>query len=83
MVGNIYEWVSDWSERAAACTQWASAYGDDYSCMGGSGVVPVPTAFARGGYFGLVGGQLAGVFAVVSINDLGVGAQGNGFRCGR
>lgn len=83
MVGNIYEWVGDWSERPVTCSAWPAEYGDDYTCMGGNGTVPIPTALARGGYFGLVGGTLAGQFAVVAINQPSVGAQGNGFRCGR
>jgi hypothetical protein len=83
MVGNIYEWVSDWSERAGACTTWSADYGGDYSCMGGTGIVPRATALARGGYFGLVGGPLAGDFAVIAVNDVTVGPEGNGFRCGR
>jgi formylglycine-generating enzyme required for sulfatase activity len=83
MVGNIYEWVGDWSERPTSCSTWPVAFGDDYACMGGNGTVPLPTALARGGYFGLVGGTLAGQYAVVAINTPGVGAQGNGFRCGQ
>src|SRR5262249_45302703 len=83
MGGNIYEWVSDWSEKTAGCRQWPADYGYDFSCIGGAGGRGIPTAFGRGGYFGLVGGVLAGQFAVIAINDVGVGAQGNGFRCGR
>jgi len=54
MVGNMYEWVEDWADRAKensqpdACTDWTTAVGfpgGDVSCFGGpggSGGVPPP-----------------------------------------
>jgi formylglycine-generating enzyme required for sulfatase activity len=61
MVGNVMEWVADWTLTGAgefplACEHWPTKYGDDTPCGR-------PFAMARGGsFFG--GAEFAGVFAV-------------------
>jgi hypothetical protein len=93
MVGNVDEWVADWSDRALHCTDWTSAAGipgGDNSCFGGPGTtgqpgetdnsLSIPGALFRGGYFGF--GTFAGVFAVDSrLAPLSTGAIG--FRYAR
>ena len=37
MVGNLWEWVADWTELADNCTTLSAAYGTDVSCMGNDG----------------------------------------------
>ena len=38
MVGNVYEWVADWAQRANGCTNWpGDDYAGDVSCYGGDG----------------------------------------------
>ena len=82
MVGNIGEWVADWSDQATGCTNFPASFGSDQSCVGGDGTYHLPGALFRGGYSS--GGANAGVFAV----DAGVypsfgGSPVLGFRCAR
>ncbi|HJQ84308.1 MAG TPA: SUMF1/EgtB/PvdO family nonheme iron enzyme [Candidatus Binatia bacterium] len=83
MAGNVYEWVSDWADRASNCTNWPPEYGDDIVCWGGGTSGGLPGAVARGGYFGLTGGSNAGIFAIFGVNTPAFGVEGIGFRCGR
>jgi len=79
MVGNVWEWVGDWSDPASGCSTWIR---DDLACFGESGGSQLPGAIMRGGLWDEGAG--AGVFAAWS-NDRGpldVG-PGIGFRCGR
>lgn len=89
MVGNVAEWVADWTDLAnGACTDWTTARGlpgGDYSCFGGDGSIPfrqVPGALLRGGNSS--NGLSAGVFTVGSGLDPTTSTlNGIGFRCAR
>lgn len=84
MVGNLYEFVADWAERATACTDWGANFGWDTACFGGNATGRLPGAMLRGGYWGLSASGLAGgVFAISTINAPSFGVEGIGFRCGR
>ncbi len=39
LVGNVWEWVADWTDVAQACRSWPPEYGGDLSCVGAN----VPT----------------------------------------
>jgi formylglycine-generating enzyme required for sulfatase activity len=45
MVGNVWEWVSDWTDLTEGCTTWGEEMGDDMSCVGPA--VPEVPAFGR------------------------------------
>jgi hypothetical protein len=47
-VGNMDEFVADWTGYGTACENWPAAYGNDTSCYGGS-TSGVPLALKRGG----------------------------------
>jgi formylglycine-generating enzyme required for sulfatase activity len=90
MIGNVWEWVGDWGDRAnMGCTDWttsAGIAGGDLSCVGGDGSsapARLPGALIRGG--GWSDGVGAGVFAVngigpssaiILIGDGGSGGSG-------
>ena len=71
MVGNVDEWVADWTDHsgtipaagAKGCRNWTALYGSDYRCIGGDGSVNLPGALFRGGGFYFGPGD--GVFAAV------------------
>jgi formylglycine-generating enzyme required for sulfatase activity len=79
MVGNVWEWVGDWSDQANGCTHWSSGFGSDASC--GSGASNLPGALVRGGLW--YDGPNAGVFAVLSLNLPSNSFKDVGFRCAR
>jgi formylglycine-generating enzyme required for sulfatase activity len=88
MVGNVSEWVADWSEVASNCTDWtttAGIPGSDRSCFGGAGGAggsSLPSAMVRGGSFSSETG--AGVFSVdAEFAASMAGESGLGFRCAR
>jgi formylglycine-generating enzyme required for sulfatase activity len=94
MVGNVEEWVADWADRRASCTDWTSQTGipgGDFSCFGGPGTtgngsetvdgLSIPGALLRGGVWTF--GTSAGVFAVDTSNDPSGSFNGVGFRCAR
>jgi formylglycine-generating enzyme required for sulfatase activity len=97
MGGNVWEWVSEWINPLASCTNWVSAYGGDLSCMGLGAASPAPTLLAprelvefnpslpgsliRGGNFAT--GDRNGIFAVFSgVNPSNI-SRSTGFRCAR
>jgi formylglycine-generating enzyme required for sulfatase activity len=87
MVGNVDEWVADWGDMTANCTDWTTSAGipgGDLSCVGGPGGVGVnslPSALFRGGSF--LDGTYAGVFAVVAGFPPSRSGGFLGFRCAR
>ena len=87
MVGHVYEYVADWSDRAAGCTVWSlssSIEGDDVSCYGGAGSKDssrIPGAQHRGGSF--LSGVDAGVFAIDGGTPPSFTSNLRGFRCAR
>ena len=87
MVGNVREWVADWSDLADGCATWPSGFGSDLSCFGGPGSAAsnLPAALMRGGHWsGVAGGTSnAGVFTVNASNNPGALSTLNGFRCAR
>jgi formylglycine-generating enzyme required for sulfatase activity len=89
MVGNVDEWVADWSDlNGSTCTDWttsASIAGTDISCFGGAGGAgfdSLPGALHRGGRF--TDSVNAGVWTVRSnASPVGGGDPRFGFRCAR
>jgi formylglycine-generating enzyme required for sulfatase activity len=88
MVGNVWEWVEDWTDRSnVGCTDWTSqtgVAGGDISCFGGDGSNPysqIPGALLRGGSWTY--GVSAGVFAVLSGDVPSFTRTDFGFRCAR
>ena len=81
MVGNLWEWVADWTELAPVCTNWDAAHGTDRSCVGGDGTNNLPGALLRGGFFNF--GTNAGVFTVFASGGPALSNNHVGFRCAR
>jgi hypothetical protein len=81
MVGNVQEWVAEWTDTATSCSLWDPTFGDDVSCMGGDGTVSFPGAMLRGGYW--LDAAQAGVFAVDAGFDASSSDADFGFRCAR
>ena len=83
MVGNVGEWVGDWTETGTGCTEWPDPFGADISCVGGDGVATkLPAAFVRGGHAGM--GSEAGVYAIDAARfSLSSPSPVVGFRCAR
>ena len=89
MVGNLYELVADWGDKANSCgpptPTWSATFGSDQSCVGGPGAPysNFPGTSSRGGSF-FTPGSGAGVFAVAAggtPDEFGSGTFG--FRCAR
>jgi formylglycine-generating enzyme required for sulfatase activity len=84
MVGNVSEWVADWGDSAADCTDWLTGTGfsdGDLSCFGGpggAGFLSLPGAVYRGGSWsdGKGAGPLAAQSDLSPFSILG-------FRCAR
>lgn len=79
MVGNIGEWVADWSPKATACPGWGDI-SDDQHCLAGAGdTSDGPGALFRGGT-GFA--DFAGPLAIGTISPR-VAGDNFGFRCAR
>jgi formylglycine-generating enzyme required for sulfatase activity len=86
MVGNLYEWVSDWVPLSTTCPGWGSGFffNGDFQCFAGADTSSVgggPGALMRGGDFD--NGSDAGVFAIRGSLQPSGSDQFLGFRCGR
>lgn len=82
MVGNLHEWVADWTPKSTACGSWSATTSPtgDIDCFAGAAEAGEPGALARGG--GFFDQALAGPLAVVD-PALSVSADVIGFRCVR
>ncbi len=88
MVGNVWEWVADWTDRAnGGCTDWTTQTGiagADLSCFGGNGSGgsnQIPGALLRGG--GWFADADGGVFEVDARFPPSYSEMHIGFRCAR
>jgi hypothetical protein len=82
MVGNLWEWVADWTAFPHGCTGSWGAFSDDFMCLAGVTDPPTGTfALYRGGNYG--DGALAGKFAVLGSAPFQVPGNDVGFRCAR
>jgi len=83
MVGNLAEWVADWStldaSPGAPPQLWPPLFGGDDSFVGGAH--QLPRVVLRGGRWDR--GSAAGVFAMYAGFDPTGADPGTGFRCGR
>ena len=79
MVGNVWEWVAEWTDRANGSTDWTTQTGiagADYSAFGvagGGGFGAIPGAPIRGGFWAY--GTDAGVFSVIAVTDPAFGEK--------
>jgi hypothetical protein len=87
MVGNLFEWVADWSQDNSRIDQGDTAsalYGND-ALAGIDEALPetdrFPAALYRGGHFD--DGAKAGVFALYANESPSVSKGNTGFRCAR
>jgi hypothetical protein len=82
MVGNLYEWVTDWVPLSSACPGWG-AFSNDDQCFAGANTTSTggPGVLLRGGDF--AGGPGAGPLAVFGALPPSNAAFNIGFRCAR
>jgi hypothetical protein len=84
MVGNLFEWVADWDEEAAACANLPAGEGSDISCFGrgsGESSTRLAGALVRGGNY--TSGTDAGPFMISSAAKPSASSNGIGFRGAR
>lgn len=83
MVGNVWEWVSDWLPLSTACPTWGAGFNTDTQCLAGADTTTSggPGALFRGGYWRSA--AAAGVFAVFGRNQPSFSNTFVGFRCAR
>jgi formylglycine-generating enzyme required for sulfatase activity len=86
MVGNVWEWAADWTDRATGGTDWTTAGigGGDVSYFGGAADIEtahLPGAPIRGGAW--LDGTIAGVLAVSTGRNPINASLYIGFRCAR
>ena len=83
MLGNLAEWVADWVLASTNCVGLA-AFSDDDMCLAGASTTSTfPGAWLRGGAFVVLGGPLAGPFAVRDMPPSLRARSFIGFRCAR
>jgi formylglycine-generating enzyme required for sulfatase activity len=81
MVGNLDEWVADWTPLSTACTNWGGL-SDDLMCLSGASSAALsPGALLRGGDFR--SRSSAGPLAVVASGGPFNSRAFIGFRCAR
>jgi formylglycine-generating enzyme required for sulfatase activity len=81
MVGNLDEWVADWTPLSTACTNWGGL-SDDLMCLSGATTNALsPGALLRGGDFR--SHSAAGPLAVVASGGPFNSRAFIGFRCAR
>jgi hypothetical protein len=81
MVGNVEEWVADWTAQPSGCPGWGT-FSEDIMCLSGASTTATgPGALVRGGFFTGVFVE-AGVFAV-DVVEPARSPRGIGFRCAR
>lgn len=82
MVGNLDEWVADWTAQPTACPGWPG-FSNDAMCLAGTSTTSGPSALTRGGFFS----QGAGAGPLSVNGDASFPPQqsntGVGFRCAR
>jgi hypothetical protein len=80
MVGNLWEWVADWTPRSTTCVPALFGTGDA-SCLAGASTTDGPGALILGGGFTV--GAVAGVFAVNGLLTPSDAFNFIGFRAAR
>lgn len=83
MVGNLSEWVADWTSRGSLCGQWSPGISptSDIQCLSGAAISGAPAALVRGGDFGA--GSDAGPLYIDGLTEPSSDASSIGFRCAR
>ncbi len=84
MVGNVMEWVADWTERAnGTCLGWGG-FSDNTMCWNGSSGGGSPAALVRGGHYTeRLTATRAGVFSLFASISPTESNRLTGFRCAR
>jgi hypothetical protein len=81
MVGNLFEFVADWTPRSTTCTGWGGFSNDDMCLAGAATSGTQPGALARGGGFGSAAS--AGPLTVNGDVAPTIANSVDGFRCAR
>jgi hypothetical protein len=75
--------VADWVPQSTNCVGWGNFSNDDMCLAGASTTSQFPGALVRGGAFAVLGGPLAGPFAVRDMPPSQTATSFIGFRCTR
>ncbi len=79
LIGNVKEWVADWSALSTANVGWG--FSDDLALLAGASEVQGPAAWLRGG--SNFDGSSSGVFAIDASRRPDESLPPVGFRCAR